>query len=145
MALVSFKIKQSGLENVQAYIKGQKSKMLDLAEPLKKAGVYMLRSVDENFKKAGRPSPWRPLSRSTLIYKLRHGYSHLPLTKSGHLRRSITSRVNKNRLLIGTSTPYAAVHQFGGRHMPKRQFLLFQDIDIKRIGELIIQHMTKEK
>lgn len=143
MTIAAVSIKQKGLENVQTFFKETKKRMTSFEPPLKKGGVMMLRSIDQNFKQAGRPV-WKPLSRQRLAWKLRHGYSPLPLTMHGDLRRSVTYRVNRNRLFIGTSVPYAKYHQFGTRRIPKRTFLLFQDVDVDRINRLILEHITQE-
>ncbi len=142
MTIAAVAIKQKGLENVVAYFKESKKRMINFDAPLKKGGVMMLRSTDKNFKQGGRPS-WQPLSRRRLVWKLRNGYSHLPLTMTGDLRRSITSRVTRNRLFVGTSIPYAKYHQFGTRHIPKRTFLLFQDVDIERLNQLLVEHIVE--
>lgn len=140
MAQVAITIKQKGLDEVKAYFDNVKLRMKNLDPPLKQGGILMLRSAETNFRFAGRPT-WKPLAQSTLIWKLRNGYSPLPLTRSGDLRKSITFRVNRKILFVGTSIPYAAVHQLGGRHVPARPFLIFQDKDIERINQLIFEHI----
>lgn len=144
MTIAAVSIRQKGMEDVKAYFAQTKRNISDITSPLKEGGRRMLQSVDRNFKEAGRPRPWKPLSRGYLLWKLRHGYSPLPLTKSGDLRRSVTFRVSRNRLFIGTSNPYASFHQFGTRSLPKRAFLVFQESDLKRIQDLILKHISGE-
>lgn len=149
MAGLVVTIKTEGLVQVTIALRGLKNRALDLTVPLKQAGTLMLRSVSANFRQGGRPVPWRPLAFSTLKRKLRQGYSPIPLTRTGHLQRSITYHTSQTRLLIGTSVPYAAVHQFGGRagrnlaaRIPARPYLRFQREDLNRIRTLIVKHLT---
>lgn len=146
MPEIKIKVKVYGAENVLAILNNNIKNMRNLNEPLKKGGLVMLRSIDENFKSSGRP-PWKQLKTSTAVWKARHGYSVLPLTRSGQLRRSITYRVDSTRLQIGTSVPYARFHQYGapGRNLPKRRFLLFQNDDVKKINKLIAEYITGKK
>lgn len=78
----------------------------------------MLRSVDLNFRSGGRPT-WPPLALSTALEKARNRYSRLPLQRIGTLRSSITYRTTPTSLVIGTSSPYARIHQFGGVTRPR--------------------------
>lgn len=41
------------------------------------------------------------------------------LTESGRLRGSINKNVGSDQVRVGTNTPYAAIHQFGGTITPK--------------------------
>lgn len=54
-------------------------------------------------------NPWQAL-------KLRKGQ---PLRDTGRLNRSITSRVDKDGVTVGTNVFYAPVHQFGATIVPK--------------------------
>ena len=137
------KLRAEGIGKVQAYLGKTVARAKDLRAPLMKGGNVMLRSVDQNFKSAGRPNMWKPLSRVYGIRKIKQGYSPLPLTKTGQLRRSITFRVAQKKLSIGTSVPYARYHQFGTRSLPSRPYLVFQREDLRRIETLIVQHIVK--
>ena len=124
MATVGIVISQKGMEQVQAFFRGSDGimkKMADIKVPLKLAGNRMLYSVNRNFRDSGRPEKWKPLARSTLLSKLMGGRSPLPLIRSGAsggLQGSITFRVTSNKLAIGTSVKYAAIHQYGGTTHP---------------------------
>lgn len=72
---------------------------------LQKAGAIVRESVRTNFAAGGRPNKWAPL-------KTRAGQ---PLRDRGILQNSITSKVSGDRVYVGTSVKYAAVHQFGAR------------------------------
>lgn len=114
MAIATFKVTMKGLDALQTKIDGMKLKSQNLNEPLHKAGNVMLKSIDTNFETEGRPEGWMPLSPLTMRAKLAAGYGGKILTRTGNLKRSIAFRVTGNKLHVGTSTLYAAIHQFGG-------------------------------
>ena len=143
---VTVAVKIQGVNSVNIMLDKIKESARDMTSPLKKGGLIMLRSVDLNFQRSGRPKTWRPLAKSTLRWKIMHGYSPFPLIRSGDLRRSFVYRVeNRNRLLVGTAVKYAPFHQFGTRTMPARPFLVFQRQDIRQIKELILKHIAGAK
>ena len=143
MARVKVLIQRQGFEEIKAYFGSTVSNMRDLNPPLKKSGNLMLRSVDQNFKWSGRPTRWRPLKRSTILRKLKDGYGVFPLIRTGKLRRSIVFNIKRPaKLAIGTSIPYSPYHQFGTRKIPARPYLIFQKLDLERIENLIINHIT---
>lgn len=118
--------------------------------PSKRAQLYMIKSLDLNFKEGGRPTPWRPSRRAIRD----RGKT---LSDTGLLRASIVpqARVSRSRagfspasvyrrheakadgFVIATSVPYGKFHQFGTRRMVRRSFLMFQVpddlIEIKKI------------
>lgn len=145
-------IQATGLDTIIARIEGFSKRALDLSVPLKQAGIMMLSSIKKNFRAGGRPSPWAPLALSTLKNKNRQGLSHLPLTgRTGLLQNSIVPASDMNRLTLGTSIRYAAIHQYGGMagrnlsaKIPQRKYLLFQEEDVRRINKLVIEHLLSK-
>lgn len=101
------------------------SQMRDFTAPLKTAGVWMIKSVDKNFKEGGRPSSWVRSGASDMRsgwVKRKGGQEFVrgqTLMKTGALRNSIVGgpggiyQLSENRLVIGTNIKYASVHQFG--------------------------------
>lgn len=145
MSEYSVKVTATGFPQVKKMLTEARKRMSDLTVPLKQGGNLMLRSLGQNFKAGGRPIMWKGLKPATVKFKASHGYSSLPLTRSGALQRSVTFVVRgKNRLAIGTSIPYGATHQFGDpkRNIPKRPYLVFQREDLKNIERLIVAHIT---
>ena len=114
MSSANIKVTTIGLSQVQANIKGVKGRLPHLAVPLKLARTVMSASINRNFFSSGRPNKWTPLTSSTAKQKSRKGYSPLPLIRTGRLRASISSKVMGNKLIVGTSIPYARIHQYGG-------------------------------
>ena len=143
MARVDIKVTEIGSQAVIAKLSGTMKRMGDLTPALKKGGIMMLRSIHLNFQQGGRPIPWRMLAASTLIQKLKKGYSFMPLIRTGQLRQSIVYDVRyRRKLAVGTSVKYAKFHHFGTRRMPKRRFVMFQLQDVKRINQLVLEHIT---
>lgn len=141
--MIIFSVQNKGFENMKNILNESFKRTGDLKKPLKKAGLLMIRSIDTNFRSAGRPVTWKRLSRRYLIQKLKDRYSPLPLTRTGALRRSISQFVFNNKLKIGTSIKYASIHQRGLKNIPRRPFLVFQTEDLNRIERLITQYITK--
>ncbi len=91
-----------------------------------------LEAFDENFRVAGRPRPWRRLSKVTIARRRKGkgpgaGAGPQILRDSGTLYRSVTRkgrtegairRRHGRMALVGTSLSYAAAHQEG---LPRRK------------------------
>ena len=92
----------------------------DLSAPLAEFGVYMIGSVDRNFREGGRrlgvPGAWPRLSPVT-IKRRRKGQQANPriLQQTGILRRSTTWEVGPDRIAVGSNVPYAPDHHQDGR------------------------------
>lgn len=87
------------------------AKALQHPKPLGDAIANSFLTVTEdNFDMQGRPA-WAGLSPVTLARRK----AGKTLYQSGHLRRSISTTVNNNEVLIGTNVVYAATHQFGAK------------------------------
>lgn|GEM_PF-2449107 len=118
-----------GLRAAQARLKGRA-----LGELMDKMVGRALEAFDENFRVAGRPRPWRRLSKVT-IARRRKGRAGAPgagagvqilqdtgalrmsVTRKGHVRGAV--RVQRGRTaLVGTSLSYAPAHQDG---LPRRK------------------------
>ena len=130
-------------EKVILRLRGIKERGLDLTVPFKESALYMLGSVNKNFRGGGRPRRGEPLSPAYLKRKVGQGYSSTPLTRTGHLLRSITRKVQRNRFTLGSAVEYAAVHQFGGgNNIPARPYLVFQKDDLKAIEGRVIKFIN---
>lgn len=67
--------------------------------------------------------------------------------RSGHLRRSIKSKVDSVRkALIYSKVKYAAAHELGIPPMPKRPFLrpAFEGENLEKIKSIIVDSIVKE-
>lgn len=92
----------------------------DMAANLKPAmdtiGREYLDRVHQAFEDQGLPGyAWPPLAPATIKQRQRKGYgAGQMLRRTGALFRSITWRADKNSVEVGSNSPYAAIHQFGG-------------------------------
>lgn len=85
-------------------------------------GPIILRMVDQNFRRQGRPGEWTPLHPRTLARRRKGGVGARILADTGRLRQSIVAanapgHVFQNTpraMTIGTNLEYANIHQFGG-------------------------------
>lgn len=88
---------------------------------------------------------WKPLAESTVERK---GHS-IPLVATGELRNSVTEPGARNQILeidnrgiiFGTTRPFAYVHQYGSKHVPRRQFIKFTANDRKRWMDMLMAHL----
>lgn len=99
-------IKDAGkaLEGGQVRLRGE------IASAIREAGLYMMRSVDNNFRAGGRPK-WPALAASTVANRRQN--SSKPLQDTGRLKQSITLKTGNETASIGTNLVYARVHQYG--------------------------------
>lgn len=97
------------------------AKMEDITRPAfrregnKRLSEATIELVHESFEKSITPDgkKWAPL-------KVRRGQ---PLRDTGRLLASITPRSSASGFSVGTNVIYAAVHQFGFKAIPRRQYL----------------------
>ena len=89
-------------------------------------GEALLFEIDQSFEKQEDPHgrPWQDLAPITKALR-RGGPPYRILQDTGVLASSITQRVSRKRLVIGTNLEYAALHNFGGVIRPKRAKALF--------------------
>lgn len=126
----------------------------DLDKPLKASGVYMLGSIERNFRAQGRPQKWESLATSTLAARRSgkgKGGAQI-LIDTANLKNSVTSekalQTTGSGFSIGTNVIYAPRQHFGypggagrGRSKtPARPFLLFQTEDKDAILTIFNRH-----
>lgn len=95
-----------GLEKLRKNSVDTKKIMIEIAEDMKT-------KVDFRFKQSKDPNgnPWEPLSETTISHRRKR--SSKPLSDTGELRASITSRATKTVAIVGTNKKYAATQNFG--------------------------------
>lgn len=117
----------------------------NLEKPVEKGGKVMLQSIRRNFAVGGRPK-WTPLAASTKKRKK----GRKILVGEGTLRDSFKPSQNGNSVEVGTNVIYGPRHNFGyegkeGRGhspTPARPFVLFQQEDVRSIGNVLKQHIA---
>lgn len=136
-----------GIEKVFNRVKRLKNAVKQVERPLRVSAVYMLGSIDKNFAAEGRPKKWQGLADSTKAQ--RRGKSPKILTDTARMRRSHSYRVTSAGAEIGTNAVQGPRQHFGypggkgrGRSKtPARPFLMFQEEDIREIGEIFKRHV----
>lgn len=119
------------------FLKDCHKQLDDLSPLMKTARVIMKKVVDDNFETEGKATgeKWQEWSDSWKKKRIKLGRgSGKILTLDGELRRSIHAKSGSNFALVGTNKEYAALHNFGGskilkrnKTMPKREFMRFDD------------------
>ena len=142
-----------GLGRLLSRLAKLKTDTQHVERPLKAAGVYMLGSIEKNFKEQGRPAKWEGLKASTLKGRRRGRGRGGPkiLISTARLKNSIAYRVHTQGLEIGTNVVYAKRQHFGfpggpGRghsHTPARPFLMFQNEDVTEVGNIFRRHIER--
>lgn len=124
--------------------------------PLKKIGLQLTSSVQQNFDKGGRPKKWAGLKLATLLQRgAEVGGSGRPeiLRDKGFLMASIVSAptdpdgiwdLEKFQVTVGSQLKYAKHIQDGTRNMPARPFLMMQDEDIVVAIKFIEEHVLPD-
>jgi phage virion morphogenesis protein len=99
---------------VDALLSQLARKLADLSGPMDAIGLLVTESVRDNFKRGAGPdgAAWKKSRRAVE----QNGQT---LVDTGRLRSSITHQAGEDCVVIGTTLPYAAVHQFGGRTAPR--------------------------
>ena len=136
-----------GIEKIFNRVKLLKNAVKQTERPLRVASVYMLGSIDKNFAAEGRPKKWQGLADSTK--KRRRGKSPKILTDTARMRRGHSYRLTSSGSEIGGNAIQGPRQHFGysggkgrGRSKtPARPFLMFQEEDIREIGEIFSRHM----
>ena len=157
---MKFEIKVD-IKKVQRLLKKTYQKTSDLREPFRQIAEIIHESIQYNFDVGGRYSrpgswrggseKWKPLALSTILERERLGYGgEKPiLVRTRDLRYSITDKITKDSLVIGTNLEYAKVHQLGNpvpspRHpfpLPARPFLVVQEEDLEDIAEILENYL----
>lgn len=99
---------------VRAKIKRLVQQVKDTQGMWDSIGETVVRSVHKNFREGGRPQ-WAALSPA---YAATKAEGDIVLTGTGALKDSINHQADNEGVDVGTATPYAAIHQFGGKTKP---------------------------
>ena len=121
-------------DQMTPFLKELKQNCTANLEPvLRQIGLKMQERFAQQFDAEGTPQ-WQELAERTRKERKRKGFgqAHPILNRTGALRRSYTKRgtrgsifkVEKNRVTVGSSIPYAADNQNGAHIPPKRETAL---------------------
>ena len=133
----------SNAKELSVFMKSANDKLDIMTVPLKKTGIYMLGSIDKNFRYEGRPDKWAPLKPATISARRKKGGGAKILQNTGRLKQDINPKYTPFSVSIGTNVEYGKFHQFGAprENIPKRRFLMFQESDKKTINRIFKDHV----
>lgn len=142
----------SNAKETENVIVGLSKAIEEVDIPLKRAGIYMVGSIDRNFEAEGRPKRWIRLSPMTIEMR-RHGEGRGTariLQDTGRLRASITYEiVGSDGIKIGTNIPYAGKLHFGGVNVipahTERIKSHYRKVDGKRYKVRTFKRRVKKK
>lgn len=153
--MVKVEIEVKGLEAAMNVIGSMAQRGIKTRPLMRAAGNILLQSVARNFEEQGRPrwKPWSELTKAIYEgqaiaraqstkawqragergrrsieqrYVQRYVAGGKILQRSGDLKKSIEiGRIGDTYVEIGSSLPYARIHQLGGVVRPKRYRFLF--------------------
>jgi phage gpG-like protein len=125
----------------------------DLRIPAKISLEYLQKvQIKEVFKNQGIDSRWFPLSKKYKKWKDKHYPGRPIMVLRGRLYAGLRGntkdsiqQIRKNGFTWGVSTPYARIHQVGGRigrkRIPKRKYLGLRSKDIRVINRILLRHL----
>lgn len=101
----------------------------DLTEVMGSIGMELESRISGRFETRSDPSgqAWHPWSKSTVDSYPDDG-NHKLLDRYGDMLRSLSHKADSTSVRIGFGQPYAAFHEWGTKHMPRRG-LMFADPD----------------
>jgi phage virion morphogenesis protein len=101
----------------------------DLTEVMSNIGGALESRIKERFETRRDPSgqAWAPWSQSTIDSYPDDGNRTL-LDRSGDMLEHISHQPDSTSVRVGFAEPYAAFHEWGTKHMPRRG-LMFADPD----------------
>lgn len=130
---------------LKAILSRMEGAIKDLTPVMHPFGEYMLMRTEERFDAEETPEgvPWEPLSEITVARKRKRNKIDKILQQDGFLKL-VNYEAGHDGLELGSNRIYAAIHQFGGEAgrnksvtIPQREFLGFNDEDIKEFEETV--------
>lgn len=97
----------------------------------------MLKSIQENFERGGRPNPWK-LSKRVIKY------GGITLTKTGNLKSNLSIDIRGDIVSIVSSTKYSKYINYGSKYMVSRKYMMLQKQDITNIKDYLIKYVIEE-
>jgi len=92
---------------------------------------------------------WKAIDPAYASWKTAHGFDSKILHRTGRLRMSLTNRhsqdhefkMTRMNMVMGTKVPYAAYHQRGTKHLPKREPIRVGTAQRRRWVAIINKHV----
>lgn len=107
----------------------------NLSELMQGIGLEMEARINERFETRSDPSgkPWAVWADSTRKYYPANGNRKI-LDRYGDMLTSLSSQADESSVRIGFGVPYAAYHEWGTKHMPRRG-MLFETPDAGTLSD----------
>ncbi len=109
--------------------------MGDLTPVMQDIGIALESRISGRFESRSDPSgrSWAPWAQSTVDSYPEDGNRQL-LDRYGDMLASLSHQADASSVRVGFGQPYAAFHEWGTEHMPRRG-LLFADPDAGTLAE----------
>ena len=107
-------------------LKALEAQALDLSQPLAEIGQALETAVSERFDTESDPNgiAWERLSDKTLAMRAKIGKTGKKLFEHGTMLGSWSRQSDAKTVQVGFGQPYAAYHEWGTKHMPRRGLLM---------------------
>lgn len=114
----------------------------DLSPALRISRRMLLNAIDQNFETEGTSSgeKFKGWSDGYKAWRKKKGKTDSKILHfDGNLRKSISSKITREELIIGTPMEYAAAHNFGyaPHNLPQREFMrISEETKNELLGEI---------
>lgn len=114
----------------------------DLKPALRISRRMLLNAIDQNFETEGESSgeKYKEWSKPYKAFREKKGKTESKILHfDGTLRKSMTSKITRNELIIGTPEEYAAAQNFGyaPRNLDQREFMrISEEVKENILGEI---------
>ena len=128
------------------------ARSVDLSPVLTLVGERIVAATHRRFEEQVDPEgqPWAKLDERYRKAKELLGYRGMILQRSGRMRSSIHPIVQALQLEVGTNVrakggfPYPVIHQLGGEHIPRREFLGLSKEDDDAVADILTDYLAGE-
>lgn len=117
----------------------------DLSPAFTKFSTYMLREIQDTFKRQGPREHWTALKKSTVADRIRQGYggSHPILVRTGQMKRGFRTRVGPRSFAIYNRMYYYRFHQWGTSAMVARPMVVIYEYHRRQLLKYIDSEVLK--
>ena len=115
-------------ETLERYVKA----ISDIKPAFRIARRHILNAIEDNFETEGQSSgeKFKDWSEKYAKQRTKKGRGEGKILQlEGHLKNSLSSKITRDELIVGTNKEYAAAHQFGyaPRNLDARPFMRISD------------------
>lgn len=109
---------------VLAYLDRLGTRLADMTPALDAIGQRLEERIAMRFETETDPAgkPWAPWAEATRKTYPKDAHRHV-LDRYGDMLRSLNHQADRDSVRVGFGQPYAAYHEWGTQHMPRRGLL----------------------